>query len=232
MRINRIPLAVLAAVLIYVGWRLCEPRIFRKILTIGKEQLLICVVTIAVTLLTTDLLIGVAIGMLTKLALLCVHLLWASVQQIPAGQSSLRQYTRFLPAALTELFTNPVTQVAVENTCGAPQRDGVMPSAERMTWATAGTVYDTCKVSLSSITCMNLMKLDKTLSHLSVSPNPSINFVVRVSGQIIDHTSMEYLHHFQEECVEAGHTCTIVGMENFGALSSHALAARIKRHHA
>jgi len=34
----------------YVGWRLCEPRIFLENPHRGKEQLLICVVTIAVTL--------------------------------------------------------------------------------------------------------------------------------------------------------------------------------------
>ena len=70
-----------------VYWRLCEPRIFREIRTVDKEQLLICVVTIAVTLFTTDP-DWVTIGMLTKLVLLGVQLLWGAIAQL--GRVSMR----------------------------------------------------------------------------------------------------------------------------------------------
>ncbi|MDH3445099.1 MAG: SulP family inorganic anion transporter, partial [Deltaproteobacteria bacterium] len=45
--INRIPLATLAAILIYVGWRLCEPQVWLKVLAVGKEQLLLFLFTVA-----------------------------------------------------------------------------------------------------------------------------------------------------------------------------------------
>ncbi len=59
--LHRIPLAALAAMLIYTGFRLTHPREFRHIYSIGKEQLLIFISTMA-GVLATDLLIGILIG--------------------------------------------------------------------------------------------------------------------------------------------------------------------------
>lgn len=63
--IKMVPVAALATMLIFVGFRLASPEEFKHIYHIGKEQLIIFLVTIAVTL-TTDLLIGIGIGILTK----------------------------------------------------------------------------------------------------------------------------------------------------------------------
>ena len=60
-----VPVAALAAMLIFVGFRLASPAEFRQMNYIGKEQLIIFLVTIAVTL-STDILIGIATGILTK----------------------------------------------------------------------------------------------------------------------------------------------------------------------
>ncbi|MEO5728807.1 MAG: SulP family inorganic anion transporter [Byssovorax sp.] len=65
--VHRIPLAALAAMLVYTGARLASPREFAKTLAIGKEQLAIFVTTIVATLLT-DLLLGMAVGVSLKLA--------------------------------------------------------------------------------------------------------------------------------------------------------------------
>ncbi|WP_334135051.1 SulP family inorganic anion transporter, partial [Tepidimonas sp.] len=64
-----IPLAAIAAILIYIGWRLCEPAIFRRMAAIGRDRLLVFVGTVAAILLT-DLLKGMFIGMAIELALL------------------------------------------------------------------------------------------------------------------------------------------------------------------
>ncbi|WP_077727875.1 SulP family inorganic anion transporter [Methylocaldum sp. 14B] len=64
--IHEIPLASLAALLVYTGFRLASPRQFAKTMDIGKEQLALFCVTI-VGILTTDLLVGVAIGIAAKL---------------------------------------------------------------------------------------------------------------------------------------------------------------------
>lgn len=63
--IHEIPLASLAALLVYTGFRLASPKEFAKTIDIGREQLGIFVITI-VGVLATDLLAGVFIGMFAK----------------------------------------------------------------------------------------------------------------------------------------------------------------------
>ncbi|CAA9890459.1 MFS superfamily sulfate permease-like transporter [Candidatus Methylobacter favarea] len=69
--IHSIPLASLAALLVFTGFRLASPKEFAKVMGVGKEQLFMFVVTI-IGVLATDLLIGVAIGIVTKFL---VHML-------------------------------------------------------------------------------------------------------------------------------------------------------------
>ncbi len=69
--IHSIPLAALAALLVYTGFRLASPKEFAKVMGVGKEQLFMFVVTI-IGVLATDLLVGVGIGILTKFA---IHML-------------------------------------------------------------------------------------------------------------------------------------------------------------
>ncbi|HEY9682888.1 MAG TPA: SulP family inorganic anion transporter [Oculatellaceae cyanobacterium] len=69
--INRIPLASLAALLVFTGYRLGSPKVFKETHEIGVDQTIIFLATLVGTL-VTDLLIGVSIGIGTKLA---IHLL-------------------------------------------------------------------------------------------------------------------------------------------------------------
>ncbi|MEC4747803.1 SulP family inorganic anion transporter [Methylomicrobium sp. Wu6] len=69
--IHSIPLASLASLLVFTGFRLASPKEFAKVMGIGKEQLFMFVVTI-IGVLATDLLIGVAIGIAAKFA---IHML-------------------------------------------------------------------------------------------------------------------------------------------------------------
>jgi MFS superfamily sulfate permease-like transporter len=63
--LHRIPLAALAAMLVYTGFRLAHPSEFVHIYKTGREQLAVFVVTL-VSVLATDLLIGIAIGIAVK----------------------------------------------------------------------------------------------------------------------------------------------------------------------
>ncbi|MFM8893246.1 MAG: SulP family inorganic anion transporter, partial [Planctomycetia bacterium] len=64
--IRMIPLAALAAMLVYTGCRLASPREFINVYRIGREQLVIFTATL-VGVLLTDLLVGVLIGVAVKL---------------------------------------------------------------------------------------------------------------------------------------------------------------------
>jgi MFS superfamily sulfate permease-like transporter len=69
--LQTIPLAVLAAMLVYTGTRLASPREFLQAGRVGLDQLALFLTTMIVTL-ATDLLVGVAAGLALKLVL---HLL-------------------------------------------------------------------------------------------------------------------------------------------------------------
>lgn len=64
--IEMIPSAALAAMLIAVAYRLASPKEFASTFKVGPEQLVIFLVTIAITV-AEDLLLGIAAGIITKL---------------------------------------------------------------------------------------------------------------------------------------------------------------------
>ncbi|MBS4050173.1 MAG: SulP family inorganic anion transporter [Methylomonas sp.] len=64
--IDSIPLASLAALLVYIGFRLASPQAFAKTLDLGREQLFIFTITIA-GVLAANLLVGVMLGIAAKL---------------------------------------------------------------------------------------------------------------------------------------------------------------------
>ncbi len=66
--LQHIPLAALAAMLIYTGFRLASPNEFLHTYKIGPEQLFLFVSTMIVTL-ATDLLVGVGVGLVLKVIL-------------------------------------------------------------------------------------------------------------------------------------------------------------------
>jgi len=61
--LNLIPLASLAAILIITGYNLTKPKLYRNMWSLGLKQLLPFLITIVV-ILSTDLLVGVSIGLL------------------------------------------------------------------------------------------------------------------------------------------------------------------------
>jgi MFS superfamily sulfate permease-like transporter len=66
--IHHIPLAALAAMLIFTGYRLASPNVFKETYKVGKEQLAIFVITLIITL-AEGLLEGIFAGILAKFIL-------------------------------------------------------------------------------------------------------------------------------------------------------------------
>ncbi|MET7028711.1 SulP family inorganic anion transporter [Sediminicola luteus] len=70
-QLRKIPLAALAAILVYTGYKLATPKNFRKIAKIGKEQIIIFLTTL-ITTLFTNLITGISAGILITIL---IHIL-------------------------------------------------------------------------------------------------------------------------------------------------------------
>ncbi|TWH76216.1 MFS superfamily sulfate permease-like transporter [Azomonas agilis] len=171
--IEMIPNTALAALLISVGYRLASPHEFFKTYKIGPEQLVVFVITIVVTI-STDLLMGVGAGILTKMVFLVFH-------RVPLNN--------FFKARYQSQETPSGVQIQVQG----------------------------------SALFSNLLSFKKLFSRLDTSKSIQIDFT---QAHLVDHTFMEFLHHWQEECSHAGGSLTLVGFDRFDAFSSHPLAAR------
>jgi carbonic anhydrase len=214
--INQIPLSALAGLLMWIGWKLCSHKVFKRIFSVGKEQMVIAMANVVVTLWTSDLLDGMIVGTLTKIALLVKDVVRTSVKDSHAGG---------VGAAFKELFGNPVIRIGD----GRGARDVMTVAANAVLRGTVGEMKNPYKIYLSSATCMNLVKLDAALKKIVVPEGSTANYMLILAGKIYDHTTMEYLHNFQDRAIDAGHTCVLVGMEHFRGLSDHALAYRVSQ---
>ncbi len=172
--IQSIPLASLAALLVYTGYRLASPQTFARVMEVGKEQLFLFVVTI-IGVLATDLLMGVTLGIVVKLAITLARGVWPS-----------------------NLFK-------IHFTIRQQDNDAIVVKL------------------LGSALFSNFLPLKKALSGLEAGKTIIFDFS---DGYLIDHTVMEFIHHYQQDYEAQGGHCQETGkaLETF---SDHALAARL-----
>lgn len=83
--INQIPKSALAGLLMWIGWKLCSNKVFKRIFSVGKEQIFVAMVNVVVTLATSDILDGMIVGTLTKIAILVKDVVRASAND-PEGR--------------------------------------------------------------------------------------------------------------------------------------------------
>ena len=220
--INRIPVTVLAALLIFVGWRLCAPVVVFRLWAIGREQILIAGACVIGTIVTSNLLLGLLFGVLAKIVLLCRDVLIGLTIDRRFRSAQKESLSSALLASIKELFRDPVIRIGDGRT-GADSFPVVTESG--------GHMKHPYKIYLSSVSCMNVLKLEERLELLLTQSQAQHTFLLIFRGYVVDHTAMEYVHYFRERCHEAGHRCVILGNERFLAHSKHALAYRVNQMH-
>jgi MFS superfamily sulfate permease-like transporter len=102
--IDMVPMAVLGAILVFIGYKLCKPAVWFKVARVGTEQFVVFVTTLLVTV-TTDLLIGIVAGIALELVLnLWFVGLWHTLRN--GSEFAKPNFAvRFL-----SLFRNPVSE--------------------------------------------------------------------------------------------------------------------------
>ena len=220
--INRIPVTVLAALLIFIGWRLCAPIVFIRLWAIGREQILIAGACVIGTIVTSSLLLGVLLGVAAKIMLLCRDVLVGLTLDRRFGAVQNESLPSALMGSIKELFRDPVIRIGD----GRAGQESTLVVTE-----SGGHMKHPYKIYLSSVSCMNVMKLEERLELLLTQTQAQHTFLLIFRGYVVDHTAMEYVHYFRERCHEAGHRCIILGNERFVAHSKHALAYRVTQMH-
>jgi MFS superfamily sulfate permease-like transporter len=116
-----IPKSALAAMLIGVGWKLAHPREFGHMAKIGKDQIVIFVTTIVVTL-ATDLLLGIAAGIVLKFILhigrgVSLKVLFKPIMQAEGSTVEIHEaavFSNFIPIK-KKLLSFPLTSTVTIN---------------------------------------------------------------------------------------------------------------------
>ncbi|MEQ1560326.1 MAG: SulP family inorganic anion transporter [Methyloglobulus sp.] len=175
--IHEIPLASLAALLVFTGFRLASPKEFANTWAIGLDNFVVFITTI-IGVLATDLLVGVGIGIVVKLT---IHLC-----------RGLKLKNVFSMAYHVNRTDQDTYHIAVEG----------------------AAVFS------------NLIGLKSLLSDL---PEKKIIFFDLSQTELVDHTVMEFIHHFAEEYGHNGGQCSIVGLDEHEPFSDHHLAGRRKK---
>ncbi len=198
--INLIPYSALAAILIFTGYRMCEPKLWFHIAHIGPEQLLMYVVTIAFTL-WHDLLIGIFAGMVVKL-LLNIMFTRQHIWSRFGKTSGPLEVGRYGITHLAQLFRNPVVNRETQND-------------------TYDLYFD------RPLVCFNSIHLNRELERIPVEAK-TVRLHLGENVAMIDHTSLDTLFHFRDEAASGnGMHVEIVGLDQMRKRSHAEKAMRL-----
>lgn len=103
--LRMIPIAALSAVLVHIAYKLAGPQQWQKMIELGREQLLIFATTVLVTV-YSDLLIGIASGILMKVLILLHYSLKAA-----SWTGSAANKCKYFLSLLMKLFQDPLEKI-------------------------------------------------------------------------------------------------------------------------
>jgi len=199
--INQVPLAVLASILIFVGWKLCGPKVWKHTAAIGIEQLAVFLITLIVTV-STDLLIGIFVGVLMKL-LMDLSLLGLANRLGKANSVNADTKKPNIIARFSAVFRNPATKNEHEDN------------------GTYNIYFE------RPLHCFNLFHVIRELQQV---PRDAKTLRLHFSSManVIDHTAVETVLHYLEDYKLNGVTIELIGWEDFVPLSDHNAAIRMR----
>jgi MFS superfamily sulfate permease-like transporter len=196
--INMMPLSVLGAIVIYTGYKLCAPKVWKHVAHIGGEQLFVFTTTVLVTV-STDLLWGIAAGMLTKLML---EIMIETRVERPERSAPAVSKLLSRVAQAGELFRNPVVQKVAT------------PEGYHLYFA-------------RPMVCFNTMYLNDALARVP-STATCVYLHVTDLVTFIDHTTTATLMEFVEEFKRSGRGIVeILGLERLRPRSHDRLCMRV-----
>lgn len=197
-----IPLSAIAAILIYIGWRLCEPAVFARMAAIGRDRILIFAGTV-VAILLTDLLRGMLIGVAMELLLL-MYLQSPSLRWSITGKFTLRDALGIYRSVIVGMFRSPVIKIRTETVDGRTRH----------------------LVTMGSMVGFNTLHVEDLVARLPAQGEVVLRFTE--SARLLDHTAMEFLQHLEEELAAAGRRLTVEGLDALLPFASHPLASRLQ----
>ncbi len=198
--INLIPYTALGAIVLFTGYKLCAPKVWKHMWSIGSEQLFVFATTVLVTV-TTDLLWGIAAGILAKL-LLEIAIVTRVERGRPDGQKGAGLVAKRWLSESGELFRDPVVKTV-----------------------SAGSAYH--MYFARPMVCFNSMQLS---SALALVPSSASVVYMHITDLVtlIDHTTASMLLEFADNFKRTGRgIATIVGLEKLQARSHAEASMRI-----
>jgi carbonic anhydrase len=205
--INLMPYSVLASMLIFTGYKLCRPKVWKHVAHIGAEQIFVFTVTVVATL-ATDLLWGIVTGLVTKWLVTC----WFTS-------------TAHLPAAAA---VDGNGKLATANGSGSSAawrwiKTLSNPVAHRESVDDAHHIY-----FQGPLVSFNLLHVNGELAR---TPATAKRVFLHLTDHVplIDHTSCERLLHFKDECDRNGTAVVeLEGLDRMAARSSFPTCMRTR----
>jgi carbonic anhydrase len=195
--INMMPLSALGAIVIYTGYKLCSPKVWKHVAHIGGEQLFVFSATVLATL-TTDLLWGIAVGIAVKLALEA----WVAARiEHAGGPEPLTGRLARRAAQAGELFRNPVVRTVST------------PEGYHLYFA-------------RPIVCFNTLHLNQALAEIPGGVS-AVYVHITDLVTLVDHTATATLFDFIEDFRRSGRGAVqVLGLERLRPRSHDQLCMR------
>lgn len=197
--IRMTPLPALAAVLMYTGYRMFEPRIWRHQAHAGREELAVFAITVLSTLLT-DLLAGIVIGTVAQLVI-DAYLAARGARLLDGAPVSRLAAVTMIPRTIVAMFRSPVARTEMQ-----------------------GGVY---RLHLrGALVSFNSREIERALA---AAPREARSTVLHFADvALIDHSTCDNLFAIHEEQTRAGRGgLELKGLERMRKLSHAPAATRV-----